>query len=230
MRCGTVADSLTATLLRLHPVMNHTETNTAMEIMLSDFHYYFTMTGEEGGLCSFSMEFEPNGVAASSDEMKEVVRCAIATHTDLLDRILSEMAEGEKKPTMIDTSHQTSIGYHYRGNLTRKSMRNLGDHLQSLFGERVESLDTPGIYRQLDAKVVCELRKNDGGFTGFKIKIDLAMGHAMNVCLFHFAEKLGVAISDDASTAMRQLQQTLQNIETAKAQGNIDHYKRIIGS
>ena len=160
--------------------MNHTETNTAMEIMLSDFHYYFTMTGEQGGLYSLSMEFEPSGVVASSDEMKEVVRYAIATHTDLLDRILSEVVEGEKKPTMTDTSHQTSIGYHYCGNLTRKGVRNLGDHLQSLFGERVESL--------------------------------------------------GVAISNDASTAMRQLQKTLQNIETANAQGDIDHYKRIIES
>ena len=210
--------------------MNHTETNTAMEIMLSDFHYYFAMTGEQGGLYSLSMEFEPSGVVASSDEMKEVVRYAIATHTDLLDRILSEVVEGEKKPTMTDTSHQTSIGYHYCGNLTRKGVRNLGDHLQSLFGERVESLDTPSIHRQLEAKVVCEMRKNDSDFTGFKIKIDLSMGHAMNVCLFHFAEKLGVAISNDASTAMRQLQQTLQNIETANAQGDIDHYKRIIES
>ena len=201
-----------------------------MEIVLSNFFYYFTMTGEEGGLCSFSMEFEPNGAVANSDEMKEVVRCAIATHTDLFDRIFSEVVKGEKKPTMIDTSHKTSIGYHYRGHLTRKGVRNLGEHLQSLFGERVESLSTPSIYEEFDAKIACEMNKNGGDFIGFKIKIELSMDHTMNVCLFHFAEKLDVAISDSASTAMRQLRQTLQNIETANAQGNIDHYKRIIGS
>lgn len=200
-----------------------------MEIILSHFHYYFTMTGEEGGLFSFSMEFEPNGTA-SSDEMKEVVQRAIATHTDLLDRIFSEVVKGEKKPIMTDTPSNTSIGYHYCGGFTRKGVRNLGDHMQSLFGERVEPLGTPSIHQQQDAKVICEMHKNDGDFTGFKIKIELSMGHALNVCLFHFIEKLDIAISDSARTDMDELQQTLQNIENANAQGNIDHYKRIIES
>jgi len=82
---------------------------------LTRFHYYFSMTGQKGGLFSLEMEFSP--VPASDESREAALKRAFKTMETLLD---GELLEDEsfafgKTPTFTDTSHSTSIGYDYEG-------------------------------------------------------------------------------------------------------------------
>ncbi len=96
-----------------HQMDDPDETKSSMR--LTRFHYYFSITGRDGGFFSLEMDFSP--VPAPGETGKDALKRAFKSVETLLD---GELLEDQsftfgKTPTFTDTSHSTSVGYDYEG-------------------------------------------------------------------------------------------------------------------
>ncbi len=200
-----------------------------MDILLSDFSYYFSVTGTEGGLHLMQLKFDPLSTPSPDvDDMKEAVRRTIEQYTNPLDAIYGDLIEGEKKPSMTDTPTSIDTGYHYNGRLTQRGIDMLPQRLQAICGESaVAPCGTLSVHETQRVKIQCSLTKRGNGFSHFSMKAEFQMSHILNVCFFRFTERLeGLTISDSARADMAQLNQTLHN---TMDRGDTDYYQKLIG-
>ena len=198
-----------------------------MEIAISEFRYFFRLTGETGGLSSIDVEFKPLRTKwRSSDHMKAAARQCIDAYTEVLDQLFGDLIDGEREPQMTDTPYSISTGYGYRGYLPERNFGNVEARLGGLFG--VEAVDARGelsAHRPLSASVSASFRKSSKGYKDFGVKVNVEMGHTFNVCFFRFTERLAeVKFADEARTAMDQLDRTLQNTVERES---VDYYEQL---
>ena len=198
-----------------------------MDIAISEFRYFFRLTGETGGLSSIDVEFKPlRAKWRSSDHMKAAARQCIDAYTEVLDQLFGDLIDGEREPQMTDTPYSISTGYGYRGYLPERNFGAVEARLAELFG--AEAVDLRGElspHRPLSASVSASFRKSGKGYKDFGVKVNIEMGHAFNVGFFRFTERLSnVKIENDAVAAMDQLSQTLQSTEERE---NVDYYEQL---
>lgn len=201
-----------------------------MDIAISEFRYFFRLTGESGGLSSIDVEFKPVRTKwRSSDHMKAAARRCIDAYTEVLDQLFGDLIDGEREPQMTDTAYSISTGYGYRGYLPERNFDAVESRLGRLFGaDAVDARGDLSPHRPLAASVSASFRKSGKGYKDFGVKVNVEMGHLFNVCFFRFTEGLAeVKFEDDARTAMDRLEQTLQGTQERE---NVDYYERLTKS
>ena len=78
-----------------------TEEQTTMKIVLSAFHYYFTLEGSSGGLFSIMYDFKPRPEPGEGvDELKTATKRLMQTYADMLESLYGDVIEGGKEPIL----------------------------------------------------------------------------------------------------------------------------------
>lgn len=161
---------------------------------LQDFSYYFSVTGDEGGLFSVEFNFCPGaapGRRLSPAQEKDAVREDFSALDALLEKTMPSGVFGgktKKTPTLSDSPAGSRVGFIYRNRLTHTA--NLEYHLHKT------SRQTPAT-----------------------VQLKLRLGHRMNLS---FSEKImalpGLQASEEAQSSVRQMRAVLET----KRRGNID--------
>ena len=200
-----------------------------MEISLNNFSYFFSATGNSGGLSSIDFQFKPHLIKGQEmDNIKTAARECISKYTQVLDPLYSDLIDGKKEPQLTDSPHSVSTGYQYQGRLTKKSLRVLEKRLREAFGEEVIEPDYDiSIYDSQRASLMCSFIKNDtGGFIDCSVDVKFSMSHKLNVCFFRFTKKLaGIRIESAARVRMEQLEDTLK---ATSEQREVDYYDMLM--
>lgn len=184
-----------------------------MKVSLSDFSYYFNLTGTSGGLYSMEMKFKPRleGERKVADDLKAAARYCVDVYTSVIDPLYVDLIDGKKEPLLIDTPYSISSGYRYDGRFTDKGRKILERRLHETFGE--EPLDARGEIGPYDGQQVtvqCSFRKSGQGFDDLTVDVKFNMSHMLNVCFFRFTKRMeGIEIENAALAHMNQLEQML---------------------
>ena len=74
-----------------------------MEISLSDFSYYFGLTGNSGGLASMELEFRPCLYKGQKiDDIKAAARGCVDKYMEVLDPLYNDVIDGKKEPQLTE--------------------------------------------------------------------------------------------------------------------------------
>jgi len=88
-------------------------------MLLKRFNYYYSVTGDEGGLLSLSFEFCPTargGGKPARKQLKELIRDDFSGIEALLDEVLLSGDKNlgfEKLPTLEDSVAASTVGFQY---------------------------------------------------------------------------------------------------------------------
>ena len=136
-----------------------------MEISLSNFSYFFRLTGNSGGLASMEMEFKPYlHEGQEVDDIKTAARGCIDRYTEVLDPLYNDLIDGKKEPQLTDTPHLVRTGYRYTGHFTRRRLRTLEKHLRAMFAEEtVEPRGDISVYEPQEVTILYSFYKSDTG-------------------------------------------------------------------
>ena len=110
-----------------------------MIVSLTEFHYYFSLTGRRGGLFSIEAGFALSGDGGEGTEaVKHAMQGVMDRHISLCDRVFAEILVGKREPKMTDTAHSVCAGYVYKGTypsgLRRYGRPDNARRLASIFG------------------------------------------------------------------------------------------------
>ena len=201
-----------------------------MIIRMTNFHYYFSLKGSEGGLfsmeCTFRLAPEKGETPA---DVKTAMRDLVQTHTQLLDGLYRDLIPGNREPVLTDSPHAISTGYRYSGKLTKRGMRRAAARLAAMFGDAaVDPRGGHSPFRELRVEIECTARKAAAGFDNVSISAKYEMDHTLNVCFFRFIKSLeGIEVSDESRRHMEALDRMLaSNWE----RDGIDHYRTMLTS
>jgi len=90
-------------------------------MLLKRFSYYYSVTGDEGGLFSLSFEFCPTargGGEPAREQLKKLIRDDFSGIEALLDEVLLSGDKNlgfEKLPTLEDSVAISTVGFQYAG-------------------------------------------------------------------------------------------------------------------
>jgi len=153
---------------------------------LQDFSYYFSVTGDEGGLFSVEFNFCPGaapGRRLSPAQEKEAVREDFSALDALLEKTMPSGAFGgrmKKTPTLSDSPAGSQVGFIYSNRL--------GSHT---------------------AKLEYRLHKTNRQAPA-TVQLKLTLGHRMNLSFFEKIMALpGLQASEEAQSSMRQMRAVL---------------------
>lgn len=200
-----------------------------MKIVLSAFHYHFTLEGSSGGLFSIGCKFQPKPERGEgADELKAATKRIMQTYADALERLYGEVIEGEKEPILTDDTYDVSTGYQYTGKLKEEKKAALEQRLQTLFGAEPKwPFGDISPYLTLKADIECSFKKSDNRqLEDLSVNVSIRMSHDINVCFFEFIKTLDwIEVEEDAQKDMDKLQHALETTTRAK---DIDYFEQII--
>lgn len=194
-----------------------------MRTIMSNFYYYFQLAGTKGGLSSLDWEFSfAPSQGENAQDVQKAARSLARKHTDLFDRLYSEVLSGEKTPIMQDGGWTLGMGYEYSGQVKTKSVSSLKKCLGKVF--QVEAIDVQEKISPRSvqyAQVQYLMRNRNPADAGLEIKARL--GHPLSVCLFQFLQGIeGVEVEDDVNKRMEYLKRTLKD---TRERDGLDYYK-----
>ena len=195
-----------------------------MEISLSDFSYYFGLTGNSGGLASMEMEFRPYLYKGQKiDDIKAAARGCIDKYMEVLDPLYNDVIDGKKEPQLTDSPYLVSTGYQYTGRFTKRRLRSLDKGLRAIFGEvTLEPRGDISVYSHQEVTILYSFYKDGARLNDTTVKIRFNASHILNVCFFRFTQGLeGIQIEQNARVNMQKLEETLK-IMTERE--NVDYY------
>ena len=165
-----------------------------MEISLSNFSYFFRLTGNSGGLVSMELEFKPYLYEGQEVyDIKAVARGCIDSYNEIFDPLYNAVIDGKKEPQLTDTPHLVRTSYRYTGCFTRRRLRALEKLLRAMFGEEtVEPRGDISVHEPQEVTLMYSFYKGDNGLSDVTVKVSFNMSHVLNVCLFRFTQQLGV--------------------------------------
>lgn len=200
-----------------------------MKIVLSAFHYHFTLEGTSGGLFSVQYRFQPKPEQGDGvDELKAATKRLMQTYADMLERLYGDVIDGGKKPILTDNTYDVSTGYKYKGKLKWRKKAALERRLQTLFGAKPKwPFGVVSPFFPLEADIECSFNKSgDRQLDDLSVSVSIRMSHDINVCFFEFIKTLDwIEVEEDAQKNMDKLQHSLET--TTKAKG-IDYFEQII--
>lgn len=195
-----------------------------MEISLSNFSYFFRLTGNSGGLASMDMEFKPYVCKEQEiDDIKAAARGCMDRYLEVLDPLFKDVIDGKKEPQLTDNPYLVSTGYLYTGRFKKRWLRSSDEGLRAIFGEvtLVPHSDISDHAHQ-EVTILYSFYKDVTRLNDVTVNIKFNASHVLNVCFFQFTRGLeGVRIEQKASVNMQQLDETLKIITERK---NVDYY------
>lgn len=195
-----------------------------MEISLSNFSYYFRLTGDSGGLASMEMEFKPYLYKGQEiDDIKAAARGCMDRYLEVLDPLFKDVIDGKKEPQLTDNPYLVSTGYLYTGRFTKRGLRSLDKGLRAVFGQvPPEPHGDISVYKNQDVTVLYSFYKDVTRLNDVTVNIKFNASHVLNLCFFQFTRGLeGIRIEQKASVNMQQLEETLKIMTERK---NVDYY------
>lgn len=200
-----------------------------MKIVLSAFHYHFTLEGASGGLFLIRCKFQPKPEQGDGvDELKAATKRLMQTYADVLERLYGDVIEGGKEPILTDNTYDVSTGYQYAGKLKEGKKAALEQRLQTLFGAEPKwPFGDVSPYLTLKADIECSFKKSDNRqLDDLSVEVSIRMSHDINVCFFEFIKTLDwIEVEENAQKDMDKLRHSLET--TTKAKG-IDYFEQII--
>lgn len=157
---------------------------------LQDFRYYFSVTGDEGGLFSVEFEFCPAAAPArrlSPEQEKAAVRGEFSALDALLGRALQSglLRKAKKEPTLSDSPSGSQVGFVYRQ------------------GKSITRTASPK----------CHLHKTNRQAPA-TLQLELNLGHKINLSLFEKVMALpDLQVSEKAQHTVRQMRAALETKE-----------------
>ena len=195
-----------------------------MEISLSDFSYYFGLTGNSGGLASMEMEFRPYLYKGQKiDDIKAAARGCIDKYMEVLDPLYNDVLDGTKEPQLTDSPYLVSTGYQYTGRFKKRWLRSPVKGLRAIFGEVTpEPHGNISVYANQDVTILYSFYKDVTRLNDVTVKIRISASHVLNVYFFQFTRGLeGIRIEQKARVHMQQLEETLKIMTERK---DVDYY------
>ena len=196
-----------------------------MEISLSNFSYFFRLTGNSGGLASMDMEFKPYVRKEQEiDDIKAAARGCMDRYLEVLDPLFRDVIDGKKEPQLTDNPYLVSTGYLYTGRFKKRWLRSSDKGLRAIFGEVTPEPhgDIPDHAHQ-EVTVLYSFYKDVTRLNDVTVNIRINASHVLNVCFFQFTRGVeGIRIEQKASVNMQQLEETLKIMTERK---NVDYYE-----
>ena len=195
-----------------------------MEISLSDFSYYFGLTGNSGGLASMEMEFKPYLYKGQEiDDVKAAARGCMDRYMEVLDPLYNDVIDGKKEPQLTDTPYLVNTGYRYTGYFRKRWLRSPDKGLKAIFGEVApEPHGDISVHERQDVTVLYSFYKDVARLNDVTVNIRFSASHILNVCFFQFTRGLeGIRIEQKARVNMQQLEETLKIVAERK---DVDYY------
>ncbi len=157
---------------------------------LLTFHYYFKVTGAEGGLFNIEFSFRPfdPDLVKEFAEMKRVAGENFERMRELLDGMLlqSEHFQCEREPTFSDSPGKSVGGYAYKGRLAGKKWQ------MKIVSPQVSASVKFGVYKVADKEL--------------SIDVECCLTHEWNVNALRAVLALpGVSIGGDAQRSVDSL-------------------------
>ena len=203
---------------------------TPMSVTLSDFSYYFSVTGNEGGLFSVKVEF---AIPVNRNDQKAAMSAArelMDRHTTLFDRVFSKIVTGDRKPKMVDSPGSMNVGYVYESSWDSKlpelNASDLAQQLVSVYGVTDPDMRGEPIKGRKSVHIELDARKTDNRYHNPSVNVTHELNHSLNTCYFHFLKSIdGIAVSQRARNYMDSLERTLA---MHWEEQDRDHYKSVI--
>ena len=187
-----------------------------MTLVLSEFKYFFSARGAEGGLYSTDWTIAPEG-EANGESARRALGVFASDHTELLEHLVRGLVSNGPRPEMSDhSSADVSFGWHLKSTLTCTGSRRIPSRLADMFGtERIEPRGELSKFHILKARI--ELRS-----TRYRIESDPdasliikhTLGHAINGCLFrHLRRSEKLSMSAETAARMDSLEALIARID-----------------
>ena len=130
----------------------------------------------------------------------------MGVYTVLLDELFgSDLLDGKKQPTMMDSAHTVNVGYSYKGFWRKAPLLgkepDIASAITDIFGladPDVRGGRSPHV--SLSASTVFSAHKSGECLHSPMLKLDFQLTHMLNVAVFRFTELLPELDKQDAAT------------------------------